>query len=107
MQVSDYGEGVVVWQPTRLPGLAPGPFHGLLGINAVNGRRHPRRRPAVRRFNPHLLLKTLQQVDGPVVQMYFTARTKPVLLHTPDQADTFRGIVMPVRLHNGTTQPTP
>ncbi|MBB4717776.1 hypothetical protein BJ965_007658 [Streptomyces luteogriseus] len=58
-------------------------------------------------FNPHLLLKTLQQVDGPVVQMYFTARTKPVLLHTPDQADTFRGIVMPVRLHNGTTQPTP
>jgi DNA polymerase-3 subunit beta len=38
--------------------------------------------------------------------MNFTAPTKPVLLHAPDQADTFRGIVMPVRLHNGTTQPT-
>ncbi|MFI0141893.1 DNA polymerase III subunit beta [Streptomyces luteogriseus] len=58
-------------------------------------------------FNPHLLLKTLQQVDGPVVQMNFTAPTRPVLLHAPDQADTFRGLVMPVRLHNGTTQPTP
>ncbi|MEV4790130.1 DNA polymerase III subunit beta [Streptomyces tuirus] len=58
-------------------------------------------------FNPHLLLKTLQQVDGPVVQMNFTAPTKPVLLHAPDQADAFRGIVMPVRLHNGTTQPNP
>ncbi|MFG2811502.1 hypothetical protein [Streptomyces massasporeus] len=32
---------------------------------------------------------------------------QPVLLHAPDQADTFRGIVMPVRLHNGTTPPTP
>jgi DNA polymerase-3 subunit beta len=58
-------------------------------------------------FNPHLLLKTLQQVDGPVVQMNFTAPTKPVLLHAPDQADVFRGLVMPVRLHNGTTQPNP
>lgn len=58
-------------------------------------------------FNPHLLLKTLQQVDGPVVQMNFTAPTKPVLLHAPDQAAAFRGIVMPVRLHNGTTQPNP
>ncbi|WP_189594488.1 hypothetical protein [Streptomyces massasporeus] len=58
-------------------------------------------------FNAHLLLKTLQQLDGPVVQMNLTAPTKPVLLHAPDQADTFRGIVMPLRLHNGTTQPTP
>ncbi|GGV90676.1 hypothetical protein GCM10010228_79530 [Streptomyces massasporeus] len=39
--------------------------------------------------------------------MNLTAPTKPVLLHAPDQADTFRGIVMPLRLHNGTTQPTP
>jgi DNA polymerase-3 subunit beta len=39
--------------------------------------------------------------------MNFTAPTKPVLLHAPEQADAFRGIVMPVRLHDGTTQPTP
>jgi DNA polymerase-3 subunit beta len=39
--------------------------------------------------------------------MNFTAPTKPVLLHAPEQADAFRGIVMPVRLHDGITQPTP
>ncbi|MFC9131854.1 DNA polymerase III subunit beta [Streptomyces sp. NPDC057099] len=58
-------------------------------------------------FNPHLLLKTLQQIDGPVVQMNLTTPTKPVLLYAPVQADTFRGLIMPIRLHNGTTQPNP
>ncbi|MFE9770013.1 DNA polymerase III subunit beta [Streptomyces sp. NPDC005808] len=49
-------------------------------------------------FNPGLLLKTLQQIDAPFTQFNFTTPTKPALLHAPDQADTFRGLVMPIRL---------
>ncbi|MGW0647346.1 DNA polymerase III subunit beta [Streptomyces umbrinus] len=49
-------------------------------------------------FNPGLLLKTLQQIDGPVAQFNFTAATKPALVHSVDQADVFRGLVMPIRL---------
>ncbi|MEU9397703.1 DNA polymerase III subunit beta [Streptomyces sp. NPDC048324] len=49
-------------------------------------------------FNPGLLLKALQQVSGPVTQINFTTSTKPALLHGVDQADVFRGLVMPVRL---------
>ncbi|MFE7958699.1 DNA polymerase III subunit beta [Streptomyces sp. NPDC057413] len=54
-------------------------------------------------FNPHLLLKTLQQVDGPIVEMRFTTPTKPALLHAPDQADVFRGLIMPIRLTPGSS----
>ncbi|GHB68075.1 DNA polymerase III subunit beta [Streptomyces viridiviolaceus] len=49
-------------------------------------------------FNPGLLLATLQQVDDPVIQMSFTTPTKPAVLHAPDDADTFRGLIMPIRL---------
>jgi DNA polymerase-3 subunit beta len=49
-------------------------------------------------FNPGLLLRTLQQVDAPFTQFNFTTSTKPVLLHAPDQADIFRGLIMPIRL---------
>jgi DNA polymerase-3 subunit beta len=49
-------------------------------------------------FNPGLLLKVLQQVDGPVAQFNFTTATKPALVHGVDQADVFRGLVMPIRL---------
>ncbi|WP_019074405.1 DNA polymerase III subunit beta [Streptomyces hokutonensis] len=49
-------------------------------------------------FNPGLLLRTLQQIDAPFTQFSFTTPTKPVLLHAPEQADTFRGLLMPIRL---------
>ncbi|WP_105973627.1 DNA polymerase III subunit beta [Streptomyces geranii] len=49
-------------------------------------------------FNPGLLLKTLQQIGGPVTQFNFTTATKPALVHGVDQADVFRGLVMPIRL---------
>lgn len=49
-------------------------------------------------FNPGLLLKTLQQIDGQFAQFNFTTPTKPALLHGVDQADVFRGLVMPIRL---------
>ncbi|MFD3933425.1 DNA polymerase III subunit beta [Streptomyces sp. NPDC058614] len=49
-------------------------------------------------FNPGLLLKTLQQIDAPFTQFNLTTPTKPALLHGVDQADTFRGLVMPIRL---------
>ncbi|AVH61828.1 MULTISPECIES: DNA polymerase III subunit beta [Streptomyces] len=49
-------------------------------------------------FNPGLLLKTLQQIDGPVAQFNFTTATKPALVHGVDQTDIFRGLVMPIRL---------
>ncbi|WP_432197084.1 DNA polymerase III subunit beta [Streptomyces sp. bgisy027] len=49
-------------------------------------------------FNPGLLLKTLQQIGGPVAQFNFTTATKPALVHGVDQADVFRGLVMPIRL---------
>ncbi|WP_449352115.1 DNA polymerase III subunit beta [Streptomyces shaanxiensis] len=51
-------------------------------------------------FNPGLLLKTLQQIDGPVVQLNFNTATKPALMHVPEQADTFQGLLMPIRLNN-------
>ncbi|MGV9342887.1 DNA polymerase III subunit beta [Streptomyces sp. NPDC003688] len=49
-------------------------------------------------FNPGLLLKTLQQIDAPFTQFNFTTPTKPALLHAPEQAHTFRGLIMPIRL---------
>lgn len=49
-------------------------------------------------FNPGLLLKALQQIDGPVAQFNFTTPTKPALVYGVDQADVFRGLVMPIRL---------
>lgn len=52
-------------------------------------------------FNPGLLLRTLQQIDAPFAQFNFTTPTKPVLLHAPEQADTFRGLLMPIRLTKG------
>jgi len=52
-------------------------------------------------FNPGLLLRTLQQIDAPFTQFNFTTPTKPVLLHAPEKADTFRGLIMPIRLTKG------
>ncbi|MBX9398370.1 hypothetical protein K4749_33485 [Streptomyces sp. TRM72054] len=49
-------------------------------------------------FNPGLLLKALQQIDGSVAQFIFTTATEPTLVHGVDQADVFRGLVMPIRL---------
>ncbi|WP_333745968.1 DNA polymerase III subunit beta [Streptomyces sp. IBSBF 2950] len=49
-------------------------------------------------FNAGLLLKTLQQIDAPITQLGFTTSTKPALLHAPDQADIFQGLIMPIRL---------
>ncbi|MFI8234941.1 DNA polymerase III subunit beta [Streptomyces sp. NPDC085900] len=49
-------------------------------------------------FSPHLLLRTLQQIDGPVVQLNLVSPTKAALLHAPDQADCFKGLIMPIRL---------
>ncbi|WP_460074100.1 DNA polymerase III subunit beta [Streptomyces sp. YKOK-I1] len=54
-------------------------------------------------FNPGLLLRTLQQIDGPFTQFNFTTPTKPVLLHAPEKADTFRGLIMPIRLTKGSS----
>jgi DNA polymerase-3 subunit beta len=50
-------------------------------------------------FNPGLLAKTLQQIDGPVVQMNFNGQHKPALMHAPEQAGIFRGLLMPIRLN--------
>lgn len=49
-------------------------------------------------FNPGLLAKTLQQVDGPAVQLNFNGPHKPALMHVPDQDHIFRGLLMPIRL---------
>ncbi|WP_432189840.1 DNA polymerase III subunit beta [Streptomyces sp. Tue6028] len=54
--------------------------------------------PLAPAFNPTFLLQALQQIDGPNVQLNFVSPTKPALLHAPDQAHTFKGLVMPVRL---------
>ncbi|WP_179202296.1 hypothetical protein [Streptomyces caniscabiei] len=51
-------------------------------------------------FNAGLLLKTLQQIDGPITQLGFTTPTEPALLDAPDQADIFQGLIMPIRLSN-------
>ncbi|MFJ3673721.1 hypothetical protein ACIPSE_45490 [Streptomyces sp. NPDC090106] len=58
--------------------------------------------PLTPAFNPGLLLRTLQQIDAPFTQFGFTTATKPVVLHAPEQADIFRGLVMPIRV----TQPS-
>ncbi|MFJ2407045.1 DNA polymerase III subunit beta [Streptomyces xanthochromogenes] len=59
--------------------------------------------PITAAFNPQLLADTLQAIDAPTVQLNFTTPVKPALFHAPDQAATFRSILMPVR----TTETTP
>lgn len=54
--------------------------------------------PLTLAFNPGLLLKTLQQIDGATTQLNFISPTKPALFHAPDQVESFQGLLMPIRL---------
>ncbi|WHM41146.1 DNA polymerase III subunit beta [Streptomyces sp. BPTC-684] len=54
-------------------------------------------------FNPRLLTETLHGIAADRVQLNLTTPVKPALLHAPDQAATYRALLMPVR----TTETTP